>query len=257
MKTFYISWAWLDWNTLCSTMPAAIYRALPAMPDLLRIDGYPDEEPAESLLTVIQQRMGLPVPDEQLPAIELDEDGDTHAQVQFYWDLSGITFQPEQLLQEIILGDIGGWSGFVSSVYLTGPGPFLYHLYDDRGLDVLGSSRELLLPLYHQFHGWILEYNLEQIDRVFTAAESLRQKFTIDGRHFSTMAGFYDEVEQVFTCGLNWKIGRKHEYGQPIHIQWLAYEKSVRNLGKETMDTIVEIILDTDHSGHDCTLERL
>ena len=43
----------------------------------------------------------------------------------------------------------------------------------------------------------------------------------------------------------------------PIHIQWLAYEKSVRNLRKETMDTLVEIILDTDHSGHDCTLERL
>ena len=247
---------------------AAIYRALPAMPDLLRIDGYPDEEPAESLLTVIQQRMGLPVPDEQLPAIELGEDGDTHAQVQFYWDLSGITFQPEQLLQEIILGDIGGWSGFVSSVYLTGPGPFLYHLYDDRGLDVLGSSRELLLPLYHQFHGWILEYNLEQIDRVFTADQPQRQKFTIDGRRFSSMAGFYDEVERVFTFGLDRKIGRnlnafndilrggfgRHEYGQPIHIQWLAYEKSVRNLGKENMDTIVEIILDTDHSGHDCML---
>ena len=38
----------------------------------------------------------------------------------------------------LILGDIGGWNGFVSSVYLAGPGPFLYHLYDDRGLDVLG-----------------------------------------------------------------------------------------------------------------------
>ena len=76
---------------------------------------------------------------------------------------------------------------------------------------------------------------------------------------------------RVFTFGLDRKIGRnlnafndilrggfgRHEYGQPIHIQWLAYEKSVRNLGKETMDTIVEIILDTDHSGHDCTLERL
>ena len=83
------------------------------------------------------------------------------------------------------------------------------------------------------------------------------------------MAGFYDEVERVFTFGLDWKIGRnlnafndilrggfgRHEYGQPIHIQWLAYEKSVRNLGKETMDTIVEIILDTDHSGHDCIKE--
>jgi len=103
------------------------------------------------------------------------------------------------------------------------------------------------------------------------AKQPQRQAFTIDGRHFSTMAGFYDEAEQVFTCGLNWKIGRnlnafndilrggfgRHEYGQPIHIQWLAYEKSVRNLGKVTMDTIVEIILDTDHSGHDCTLELL
>lgn len=102
---------------------AAIYRALPAVPDLLRIDGYPDEEPAESLLTVIRQRVGLPVPDEQLSATEQDEDGDTHAQVQFYWDLSKISFQPELLLREIILGDIGGWNGFVSSVYLAGPGP--------------------------------------------------------------------------------------------------------------------------------------
>ena len=107
---------------------AAIYRALPAVPDLLRIDGYPDEEPAESLLTVIRQRVGLPVPDEQLSATEQDEDGDTHAQVQFYWNLSKISFQPELLLREIILGDIGGWNGFVSSVYLAGPGPFLYHL---------------------------------------------------------------------------------------------------------------------------------
>ena len=95
----------------------------------------------------------------------------------------------------------------------------------------------------------------------------MREVFTIDGRRFSNMAGFYDEVERVFTFGLDWKIGRnlnafndilrggfgRHEYGQPIHIQWLAFEKSVRNLGKETMDTIVEIILDTDHSGHDCT----
>ena len=101
---------------------AAIYRALPAVPDLLRIDGYPDEEPAESLLTVIRQRVGLPVPDEQLSATEQDEDGDTHAQVQFYWDLSKISFQPELLLREIILGDIGGWNGFVSSVYLLGRG---------------------------------------------------------------------------------------------------------------------------------------
>ena len=36
----------------------------------------------------------------------------------------------------------------------------------------------------------------------------MREVFTIDGRRFSNMAGFYDEVERVFTFGLDWKIGR-------------------------------------------------
>ena len=148
-----------------------IYRNLPAPPGILRIDGYPEEKPVESLLTAIQQRAALPAPHEQVTATMMDEDGDTYAQVQFYWDLSKIRFQPELLLREIILGGIGGWNGFVSSVYLTGPGPFLYHLYDDRGLDVLGGSQKLLLPLYHQFHDWILEYDLEKIDQMFAPAK--------------------------------------------------------------------------------------
>ena len=88
-----------------------IYRNLPAPPGILRIDGYPEEKPVESLLTAIQQRAALPAPHEQVTATMMDEDGDTYAQVQFYWDLSKISFQPERLLQEIILGDIGGWNG--------------------------------------------------------------------------------------------------------------------------------------------------
>ena len=99
----------------------------------------------------------------------------------------------------------------------------------------------------------------------------MREVFTIDGRRFSNMAGFYDEVERVFTFGLDWKIGRnlnafndilrggcwRPEDGQPIHIQWLGFAKNGGNLGNKMLDTVVEIILDTDHSGHDCTLERL
>ena len=33
-----------------------MFWAAPEVPDLLPIDGYPDEEPAESLLTVIRRR---------------------------------------------------------------------------------------------------------------------------------------------------------------------------------------------------------
>ncbi|MFR1086057.1 MAG: DUF3885 domain-containing protein [Bacteroides cellulosilyticus] len=127
------------------------------------------KETDESVLTMVRKMSGLPVPQEQEASAGLDEDGDAHRQIRFYWDLRRVLFCPEQLIREIILGDIGGWSGFTSNVYLAGPGPYLYHLYDDRGLDVLGSSQELLLPLYRQFHSWILEYDLEQIDRLFAS----------------------------------------------------------------------------------------
>lgn len=97
----------------------------------------------------------------------------------------------------------------------------------------------------------------------------LRSEFIIDGNNFSTMAGFYDEVERVFTFGLDWRIGRnldafddiltggfgRHEDGEPIHIKWINYNKSCRELTR--IDKIVEIILFPDDSGHDCTLELL
>lgn len=100
----------------------------------------------------------------------------------------------------------------------------------------------------------------------------MREKFIIDGRNFSTLKGFYDEVEQVFTFNLDWKIGRnldafndilrggfgRHPYGAAILIQWLYYEKSERELGAHQMNEIIEIILlDKDNSGHDCILEKL
>lgn len=148
-----------------------IYEKLPEPPDLLRIDGCPDEEDADTLISTICRRAGLPAPHQQKIEAAALPDQPPFRQLQLYWDLSELKFCPESLLREIILGDIGGWPGFVSSVYLAGPGPILYHLYDDRGLDVLGGTRELLLPLYHRFHSWILDYDREQIDRVFSGAD--------------------------------------------------------------------------------------
>lgn len=148
-----------------------IYKNLPHPPAILRVDAYPDENSASDLLAEICCRLGLPLPHERIEGEEMNEDGETYPQIQFYWDLTRITIQPQWFLRELILSEIGGWSGFVSNVYLAGPGPFLYHLYDDRGLDVLGSSPGLLLPLYRQFHDWILEYDLEQIDKRFSTAD--------------------------------------------------------------------------------------
>jgi len=96
-----------------------------------------------------------------------------------------------------------------------------------------------------------------------------RQIFTIDGRKFSTLKGFFIEAGKVFTLNLSWELGKdfnvftdilrggfgRHYYGEPILIKWLHYEKSQRNLGVETMEHITKLILDKNNA--DCILEKL
>lgn len=43
----------------------------------------------------------------------------------------------------------------------------IFHVYDDRGCDVLGSNVEKLRPLYEQYNHWILDYDREAITRMF------------------------------------------------------------------------------------------
>ncbi len=98
----------------------------------------------------------------------------------------------------------------------------------------------------------------------------VREEFVINGWAFTTMDGFYDEVERVFTCGLTWRIGRnlnafndvlrggfgRHEPGVPILVRWLGFAKSERNVGPDMMAAIEEILCAGDDSGHNCVLVK-
>ena len=93
--------------------------------------------------------------------------------------------------------------------------------------------------------------------------------FILDGNRFDSMEGFYCEIDRLLTKDLTWKTGHNlnayndllrggfgvHEYGEPIIIQWLNYEKSKRDLGEAQFWRIVEVTLDCNQSGHDCKLE--
>ena len=43
----------------------------------------------------------------------------------------------------------------------------IYHLYDDRGCDVIASNKEDLRQLYVDCNDWILDYDRDQIDQLF------------------------------------------------------------------------------------------
>lgn len=53
-------------------------------------------------------------------------------------------------------------------VYLINPATgLMVHPYDDRGMDVVGTSREALRQLYTAHHAWLLDYDRETMDRSF------------------------------------------------------------------------------------------
>ncbi|PEJ24682.1 hypothetical protein CN689_26880 [Peribacillus butanolivorans] len=43
----------------------------------------------------------------------------------------------------------------------------IFHVYDDRGSDLLAKSAETIRDIYNTYNEWILDYDREEIDKVF------------------------------------------------------------------------------------------
>jgi len=147
-----------------------IYENLPHSPNILRIDRYlEDENTVQDIISSVCKVTEMPLPHEQtLVPFQWDEDDEIILQLQLYWDLKRIVFSPDKLLKEIIKADIGGHSMLVSNVYFMNAYDFvLFHLYDDRGADLVAADKDLLRPIFERFNKWILDYDREQINKTF------------------------------------------------------------------------------------------
>lgn len=147
----------------------AIYVALPQAPNLLRIDICPNEDAFgrgnEFDLSVFQKLISFSHEQRQ---VQIDDEDEQYTVLQLYWDLSKIDFSPDLLLKEIIKADLGGISALVSSVYFANTEEvYLYHVYDNRGADLVAERKETLYPIYQNFNQWILDYDRKEIDNIF------------------------------------------------------------------------------------------
>ncbi|WP_254052805.1 DUF3885 domain-containing protein [Bacillus sp. V59.32b] len=43
----------------------------------------------------------------------------------------------------------------------------IFHVYDDRGCDLLATSPEVIRNIYNKYNDWILDYDRDEIDKVF------------------------------------------------------------------------------------------
>lgn len=51
--------------------------------------------------------------------------------------------------------------------FLNASRKMVFHLYDDRGYDVIAAQKEDLEPLYRRLNEWILDDDRGRIDRLF------------------------------------------------------------------------------------------
>lgn len=50
----------------------------------------------------------------------------------------------------------------------SGSSNIIFYMYDDRGLDVIAKDKEQLKTVYKDFNTWILDYDRERIDKIFS-----------------------------------------------------------------------------------------
>jgi hypothetical protein len=104
-----------------------------------------------------------------LQSLEAKDEKDEQQTFSLQWgQLPARSFRYTAVMEGIANSDHARTPSVSSRVYFLNPATdVIMHMYDDRGLDVIASRREPLVPLYRNFSEWILEYDREQIAKLF------------------------------------------------------------------------------------------
>lgn len=153
-------------NALIRAM--TIYNNGVKSPAILMWEVYPQSEEEKSDFNILFSRKIIPISPYEEFSQYIDIDNYIVEQTRLYWDIKKSKVPMDKVFREIILGDLGGSEEFNSSIYLFQiENHVMLHLYDDRGLDIVGYDRNTLIPIYQELNKWILDYDHKQIDKIF------------------------------------------------------------------------------------------
>lgn len=139
-----------------------IYDYVGFNPDILVINTEVDED-----ITELSRGLNLPICDEKY-SYDIYEEIEIIPYIRRLWKVKKDDLFILSLISEIIRTDFGGYDYLASNVYIADSRNYiLYHLYDDRGLDLIARDKEKLEPYYKKFGKYILEYDKEKIDKIF------------------------------------------------------------------------------------------
>lgn len=104
-----------------------------------------------------------------IPYIFSDDDDDgtckTH---RFTLQCKPSDFKYISMLKAICNNDMGIRPSILDRVYFININrKTIFHVYDDRGCDLLATSPETIREIYDKYNDWILDYDRNEIDQVF------------------------------------------------------------------------------------------
>ncbi|MEA0553079.1 DUF3885 domain-containing protein [Lysinibacillus irui] len=72
------------------------------------------------------------------------------------------------LLKALCNQDLGIQPNIIHMIYFINiKRKTIFHIYDDRGCDLLATSSESIRDIYFTYNDWILDYDRDEIDKVF------------------------------------------------------------------------------------------
>jgi hypothetical protein len=115
---------------------------------------------------------GLVEPQGSVEVCAREQSGDDHSYTLRWSQEAARGFQYRTVFTGLANADHGQIAGVAisSRVYFLHPQKrLILHMYDDRGLDVIGGEPKDLYAIYREFNSWILDYDRSRIDELFMA----------------------------------------------------------------------------------------
>ncbi|MGM7682245.1 DUF3885 domain-containing protein [Cytobacillus sp. Hm23] len=98
---------------------------------------------------------------------EDDEEG-TYRTHRFTLKCKFTEFKYKRLLMALCNHELGIKPSIYHRVYFININKkTIYHVYDDRGCDLLATSPETIRGMYNRYNNWILDYDKPEINKVF------------------------------------------------------------------------------------------
>lgn len=96
------------------------------------------------------------------------DDSDDIVTIRYCADVKSQQIKLEELVEAIANRTLGLEPTVDGDIYLLNiTSKTIFHLYDDRGLDILSENKETLKFIYEQYNDWILDFDRERIKEIF------------------------------------------------------------------------------------------